>query len=31
MRNQSENSFQLVDNVNVGGKTVEVVYQFSKM
>jgi hypothetical protein len=31
MRNQSENSFQLVDNVNVGGKNVEVVYQFSKM
>lgn len=31
MRNQSENSFQLVDNVNVGGKTVEVIYQFSKM
>ena len=31
MRNQTENSFQLVDNVNVGGKTVEVVYQFSKM
>lgn len=31
MRNQSETSFQLVDNVNVGGKNVEVVYQFSKM
>ena len=31
MRNQSESSFQLVDNVNVGGKTVEVVYQFQKM
>ncbi len=31
MRNQTENSFQLVDNVSVGGKTVEVVYQFSKM
>lgn len=31
MRNQSETSFQLVDNVSVGGKTVEVVYQFSKM
>jgi hypothetical protein len=31
MRNQSENSFQLVDNVSVGGKNVEVVYQFNKM
>lgn len=31
VRNQTENSFQLVDNVNVGGKTVEVTYQFSKM
>ncbi|OIQ21482.1 MAG: hypothetical protein BM557_04330 [Flavobacterium sp. MedPE-SWcel] len=31
MRNQSENSFQLVDNVNVGGNTVEVIYQFQKM
>lgn len=28
--NLTENSFQLVDNVNVGGKIVEVVYQFSK-
>lgn len=31
MRNQSESSFQLVDNVSVGGKNVEVVYQFQKM
>jgi len=31
VRNQSETSFELVDNVTVGGKTVEVVYQFSKM
>jgi hypothetical protein len=31
LRNQSESSFQLVDNVNVGGNTVEVVYQFQKM
>ena len=31
MRNQTENSFQLVDNVNVGGNTVEVVYLFQKM
>jgi Lipocalin-like domain len=31
MRNQTENSFQLIDNVSVGGKNVEVVYQFSKM
>ncbi len=31
MRNQSETSFELVDNVTVGGKTVEVVYQFSKV
>ncbi|QEE49504.1 hypothetical protein FUA48_07885 [Flavobacterium alkalisoli] len=29
--NQSESSFQLVDNVNVGGKNVDVVYQFNKM
>jgi hypothetical protein len=28
--NQSENSFQLVDKVNVGGKLVDVVYQFQK-
>lgn len=28
--NLTENSFQLVDNVNVGGKTINVVYQFSK-
>lgn len=31
MRNQTESSFQLVDNVNVGGNNVEVVYQFQKM
>lgn len=31
MRNQSESSFQLVDNVSIGGKNVEVVYQFQKM
>lgn len=30
VRNQSENSFQLVDNVNVGGKNTAVVYQFTK-
>jgi hypothetical protein len=31
MRNQSESSFQLVDNVSVGGRNTEVVYQFTKM
>lgn len=31
MRNQSDSAFQLVDNVSVGGKNVEVVYQFQKM
>jgi len=31
IRNQTESSFQLVDNVTVGGKTVEVTYQFSKI
>lgn len=31
MRNQTESSFQLVDNVTVGGKNVEVVYQFQKV
>jgi len=31
LRNQTETSFELVDNVSVGGKTVDVVYQFSKM
>ena len=31
MRNQTDSSFQLVDNVSVGGKNVEVVYQFQKM
>lgn len=30
MQNQSENSFQLVDNVTVGGKSVAVTYNFSK-
>lgn len=28
--NQTESSFQLVDKVNVGGKLVDVVYQFSR-
>lgn len=31
LRNQTESTFQLVDNVSVGGKNVEVVYQFQKM
>lgn len=31
VRNQTESSFQLVDNVSVGGKNVEVVYQFQKI
>ena len=31
IRNQTESSFQLVDNVSVGGKNVEVVYQFQKI
>jgi len=31
IRNQTESSFELVDNVSVGGKTVEVVYSFSKI
>lgn len=31
VRNQTESSFQLIDNVNVGGKAVEVTYQFQKM
>lgn len=30
VRNQTEISFQLVDNINVGGKNTEVVYQFVK-
>jgi len=30
MRNQSENTFQLVDNVNIGGKNTEVIYHFTK-
>lgn len=30
LANLSENSFQLIDNINVGGKSVDVVYQFSK-
>lgn len=28
--NQSESNFQLIDKVNIGGKLVEVVYQFQK-
>ena len=28
--NQTESSFQLVDNVNIGGKMVDVVYQFQR-
>ena len=28
--NQSENSFQLIDKANVGGKIIDVVYQFQK-
>ena len=31
LKNQTESSFQLVDNVTVGGKNVEVVYSFSKI
>lgn len=31
MRNQTATTFQLVDNVSVGGKNTEVVYQFQKM
>jgi hypothetical protein len=31
LRNQTESSFQLVDNVSVGGQNVEVVYQFQKV
>ncbi|MDV6169912.1 lipocalin family protein [Flavobacterium sp. DG1-102-2] len=31
LRNQTETSFELTDNVSVGGKTVEVVYHFSKV
>lgn len=31
VRNQSATSFQLVDNIMVGGKATEVVYQFQKM
>lgn len=30
MANQTENSFQLVDKINVGGNMTEVVYQFEK-
>jgi hypothetical protein len=30
IREQSESSFQLVDQVNVGGKQIEVIYQFQK-
>jgi hypothetical protein len=28
--NQTENSFQLIDNINVGGQTKEVTYQFQR-
>ncbi len=28
--NQTESSFQLIDRINVGGKSVEVVYQFQR-
>jgi uncharacterized lipoprotein NlpE involved in copper resistance len=31
LQNQTENSFELVDNVEVGGKNVEVVYNFTRM
>lgn len=31
MQNQTESSFELVDNVSVGGKNVDVVYRFQKM
>ena len=31
IQNQTESSFQLVDNVTVGGKTVAVTYNFSKI
>lgn len=31
IQNQTETSFQLVDNVDVGGKNVEVVYNFTKI
>jgi len=31
VRNQTETSFELVDKVNVGGKLVDVVYQFNKV
>jgi hypothetical protein len=29
--NQTENSFQLIDKINVGGKVTNVVYQFEKL
>ena len=28
--NQTESSFQLIDKINVGGKLVDVVYQFTR-
>lgn len=31
MANQSENSFQLIDKIDVGGKMTDVVYQFTKV
>lgn len=30
MANQTESSFQLIDNVNIGGKMTDVVYQFQR-
>lgn len=30
LANQTENSFQLIDKINVGGKMTDVVYQFNK-
>jgi hypothetical protein len=31
MANQSENSFQLIDRINVGGQFKEITYQFGKV
>lgn len=31
LRNQTESSFELVDNVNVAGRTTEVVYRFTRV
>ena len=30
LANQTEKSFQLIDKINVGGQTKEVIYQFEK-